>query len=99
MQLSTPQIVSTCKLPVLAMLILGSMILSGCSEQSAKEKADAEETTVVDTMKQKATEAKTASSDMLDKAKEMAGDAQGDAVDKAKDAAKDQMKGMMGSDS
>ena len=72
------------------MLILGSMVLSGCSDQSAKEKAAAEETTVVDTMKQKATEAKTASSDMLDKADEYKSTAM-DKADEYKATAKDKL--------
>lgn len=71
MKTTHPFNASSLKLPLLSLVVLGTLGLSACSDQSAKDKEAAanKETTVVDTMKKNATDAKNASADMLDKTK------------------------------
>lgn len=74
MKTTHPFNASSLKLPLLSLVVLGTLGLSACSDQSAKDKEAAEnkETTAVDTMKKNATDAKNASADMLDKTKDKA---------------------------
>lgn len=91
MHTSHSRISLSLKLPLLSLIVVGTLGLSACSDQSAKDKeAATEEATVVDSMKKNATDAKNASADMLDKAKEMGkdtADGAGDMVSAGKDKA------------
>ncbi len=103
MKTTHPFNASSLKLPLLSLVVLGTLGLSACSDQSAKDKEAAanKETTVVDTMKKNATDAKNASADMLDKTKnkdkataygtEVADKAAADKAAEYKDAAIDKL--------